>query len=127
MRIPATLFAMLATPALAADIAGRASVIDGDTIEIHGERIRLWGIDSVESGQPCTLDGKPWRCGRDAAFALDGFLNATTVECEAKDRDRYGRTVATCEARGVDVGEWLVMQGWALDYAQYSGGTYADA
>jgi endonuclease YncB( thermonuclease family) len=39
-----------------ADLAGRASVIDGDTIEVHGTRIRLWGIDAPESTQPCRGD-----------------------------------------------------------------------
>lgn len=35
-----------ATDALADNLAGQASVIDGDTLEIHGTRIRLWGIDA---------------------------------------------------------------------------------
>ncbi len=30
-----------------ADITGTASVIDGDTIEIHGQRIRFHGIDAI--------------------------------------------------------------------------------
>jgi endonuclease YncB( thermonuclease family) len=34
-------------------------VIDGDTVEIHGKRIRLFGIDAVESEQRCQRDGKP--------------------------------------------------------------------
>ena len=36
-----------------ADLIGQASVIDGDTLEIHGTRIRLWGIDAPESSQLC--------------------------------------------------------------------------
>jgi len=39
------------SPALTDDLIGQASVIDGDTIEIHGTRIRLWGIDAPESTQ----------------------------------------------------------------------------
>ncbi len=60
---------LLATPALA-DVAGIPTVIDGDTIEVHGQRIRLHGIDAPESRRLCRLDGKPWQCGKDAANAL---------------------------------------------------------
>ncbi len=69
MRAIALVLALIATPALA-DVAGTASVIDGDTLEIHGQRIRLHGIDAPESRQLCRLDGKPWQCGKDAANAL---------------------------------------------------------
>ena len=47
------LFLLLALPAMADDLTGQASIIDGDTLEIHGTRIRLWGIDAPESGQLC--------------------------------------------------------------------------
>ncbi len=56
---------LIATPALA-DVAGPTTVIDGDTLEIHGQQIRLYGIDAPESRQLCRLEGKPWQCGKDA-------------------------------------------------------------
>ncbi len=62
MRALTIALCLLATPALA-DVAGTASVIDGDTLEVHGQRIRLHGIDAPESRQLCRLDGKPWQCG----------------------------------------------------------------
>src|SRR3546814_20234836 len=37
--------------ARAVAIVGQASVIDGDTIEVHGERIRLHGIDAPRSAE----------------------------------------------------------------------------
>ena len=68
MRALTIALCLLATPALA-DVAGVASVIDGDTIEVHGQRIRLHGIDAPESRQLCRLDGKSWQCGEVAANA----------------------------------------------------------
>lgn len=113
-------FLLLALPAHAETITGRASVIDGDTLEIHNTRIRLHGIDAPESGQPCTRDGKQWRCGQQAALALADKISTLPVACEGKDVDRYKRIVAVCRASGEDLNGWMVSQGWALAYRQYS-------
>ena len=105
----------------AADLVGVASVIDGDTLEIHGQRIRLLGIDAPESPQYCYLpDGKKWRCGQTAALKLDEFIGNKTITCNKKGKDRYRRIVAVCSADGVDLGAWLVENGWALAYERYS-------
>ncbi len=88
MRVLTFALYLLATPALD-DAAGVASVIDGDTIEVHGQRIRLHGIDAPESRQLCRLDGKPWQCGKDAANAL---------------ADKIARRPVTSE----DVSKWMV-------------------
>ena len=101
-------------------ISGTASVIDGDTIEIHGTRIRLYGIDAPESAQLCLVDGNPTRCGQSAAFALADKIGARPVVCDAKDRDVYGRTVAICSIGGENLNAWMTAQGWALAYRQYS-------
>ena len=103
-----------------ADITGQASVIDGDTIEVAGQRIRLHGIDAPESRQLCRRDGERWRCGKDATSALKAFLGSRPVSCEELGRDRYRRVVAKCTVDGVDLGEWMVSQGWAVAYYLYS-------
>jgi endonuclease YncB( thermonuclease family) len=114
--------------ALSDELTGQASIIDGDTIEIHGTRIRLWGIDAPESTQLCRdADSKPYRCGAKAANDLDAFIARRPVNCTPVSRDQYGRTVATCSVGGIELGEWLVRNGLALDWPQYSKGRYDPA
>ncbi|SMO99090.1 thermonuclease family protein [Paracoccus laeviglucosivorans] len=110
------LFATCAS-AGAADIVGIATVIDGDTIEIHGERIRLAGIDAPEAAQLCqTTKGQPWRCGQQAALALAGHLSQRTVHCVPTGRDQYRRVLAYCRVKGDDIGLWMVSSGRAVGY-----------
>ena len=105
----------------AVTLAGRVTVIDGDTLEMRGERIRLFGIDAPERGQTCqTREGRAWRCGTEAARELDLLARGRTVTCEARDTDRYGRTVAVCIAGGVDLGSALVASGHAVAFRSYS-------
>ena len=107
--------------AVADDLVGQASVVDGDTLEIHGIHIRLWGIDSPESSQLCRgEDSSQYRCGAQVANELDAFIAWRPVSCSPVSSDRYGRTVATCSVGGTDLGEWLVRKGLALDWPQYS-------
>jgi endonuclease YncB( thermonuclease family) len=116
---------MAQTPAVAAGeprtdaadvIVGSAGVVDGDGLRIGGERIRLHGVDAFERGQTC--GDQP--CGRLSAEHLDRLTRGTLVRCTPLDVDRYGRTVARCEARGVDVGGAQVEAGLALAYRRYS-------
>jgi endonuclease YncB( thermonuclease family) len=110
-----------AAPDLGGTIVGRASVIDGDTIEIRGTRIRLAGVDAPESRQTCRGgDGLQYPCGRRAAFALADKVGAGNLACAVEDQDRYGRSVATCRLGAEDINGWLVSSGWALAYRQYS-------
>jgi endonuclease YncB( thermonuclease family) len=124
----AVMFGSLSLPASAQTLAGQASVIDGDTIEIHGARIRLSGIDAPESSQLCRGDDSlQYLCGAKSANALSTFIGRKVVTCEAQSSDRYGRTVATCSVEGADLADWLVRNGQAFDWPKYSNGKYAKA
>jgi endonuclease YncB( thermonuclease family) len=109
---------LLASSAANADtIVGRASVIDGDTLEIHDERIRILDIDAPESSQTCTHDdGTEWRCGQHAALELQAVLDQQTVTCETERKDRYGRWLARCRAKDIDIAVWMAGHGWAVPY-----------
>ena len=104
----------------AADLIGQASIIDGDTIEIHGQRIRLFGIDTPEHDQLCEAAGTQYRCGQQAALALSDQIASRPVECVPRDVDQYGRVVAVCSVAGDDLNAWMVRNGWALAYRHYS-------
>ena len=106
---------------------GVASVIDGDTLEVRGSRIRLHGIDAPESGQVCReRDGSAWRCGQAAALALAERIGRTPILCEQLDVDRYGRVVARCFTNRADLNKWMVGEGLAVAYRQYSSEYVAD-
>ncbi len=112
---------MLIEALMLVSIVGQASVIDGDTIEIRGARIRLEGIDAPEAAQSClTAQGTSWPCGRRAAFALADRIAQTPVSCEQTGQDRYRRILARCSVGGEDLGAFMVGQGWALAYRRYS-------
>ncbi|MBO1021638.1 thermonuclease family protein [Methylobacterium sp. SD274] len=124
IRFPALVFVgvLSLAPTFAAEpITGRASVIDGDTLDIGSTRIRLHGIDAPESGQLCQdRAGKAFRCGQAAAIALADRIGSTPVSCDPRGADKYGRTVAVCRKGAEDLSSWLVAQGHAIAYRRYS-------
>lgn len=109
------------------DLVGRARVIDGDTIEIHGQPIRLNGIDAPERDQTCEDDvGRRYSCGEESARQLSSILRGfNPTNCLYVDRDAYGRVVADCyRADGANIASELVRSGYALDWPRHSGGRY---
>jgi endonuclease YncB( thermonuclease family) len=101
-------------------VGGSAFVVDGDTLHVAGQTIRLKGIDAPEMKQSCTRGDKPYRCGETAKSALIGWIANKPVACRASGHDRYRRVLATCSVDGRDMGSWLVSEGLAVSY----GGEY---
>lgn len=95
-------------------------VIDGDTIAIGKERIRLFGIDAPENNQTCSHEGRPVRCGQEATDYLQSLIGSAQVACEGEERDRYGRLIAVCSVGGTDLGQQMVSSGWAVAFREYS-------
>lgn len=97
---------------------GPAQVIDGDSLRMFGEELRLKGIDAPELAQLCHREGRPWRCGAAARAALEKEARGV-ISCVGRSRDRYGRALVTCRAGGADIAAALVRAGAAIAYGAY--------
>jgi endonuclease YncB( thermonuclease family) len=102
-------------------LLGIPDIVDGDTLTINGIRIRLEGIDAPETDQVC-LDAKGalWTCGIEARDRLKAHVAGRELSCVDKGTDPYNRTLAICSLAGEDLNRWLVREGLALAYVQYS-------
>lgn len=119
MRFLLVLLCAVALPsagARALELQGAARVIDGDTLEIAGEVVRLHGIDAPEGAQRCGTIA----CGAEASRALGRLVRGAVVTCRGETRDAYGRLIAVCEAGGTEINEGLVAAGLARAFLRYS-------
>lgn len=107
--------------------SGRPRVVDGDSLELAGHRVRLFGIDAPESMQDCRdARGRFYACGRAARDALAQAIGSQNVSC-APVGESYDRDVAVCTAGGRDLSEAMVRSGHALELRRHSRGRYSDA
>lgn len=90
-------------------VIGKAIVIDGDTLDVGGERILLYGVDAPELDQVCDYRGTKWLCGRKAARELSAWLAQAIVVCRRRDK-----VTASCVKMGIDVAGWSVRRGLAV-------------
>ncbi|NBN78521.1 thermonuclease family protein [Microvirga tunisiensis] len=104
-----------------------ARVIDGDTLDVGGERLRLEGIDAPELAQTCRRpDGRSYACGKVAAEALARLVAAGPLRCSGDTQDGYGRRLATCEAAGRNINAAMVLNGHAFAFTRYSASYVAE-
>lgn len=122
MRIFTAAVALGCIPSIAGaqTYVGSARAIDGDTLELGGQRIRLYGIDAVEAGQSCTRNGESWACGQEAKAFLAKLVEGQPIECEQIDLDRHSRIVAHCSVRRMDLARTVIEAGYAVALPQFS-------
>jgi len=106
---------MLAGPALAApEIQGKARVLDGDTLEVGGQHLRLYGIEAPELDQVCRRAGQEYACGKVARAVLWALIDGREVGCAPVVASRDAGTVpAICTAAGSSLNQAMVAAGWA--------------
>jgi endonuclease YncB( thermonuclease family) len=98
-------------------LAGRAEVIDGDTLRVAERTVRLLHIDAPETDQPG---------GAAATDRLSKLTQGCRVSCRREGSDAYGRDLAFCRVGELDVGLAMVAAGHAAAYRRY-GDTYIGA
>jgi endonuclease YncB( thermonuclease family) len=104
-----------------AQVSGTPLVLDGDSLDFNGLRVRLFGIDAFERDQTCRRDdGDVYSCGQLSREALVIAIARNPVACTRRDIDRYGRMVAVCRTKDGDLAARLVLDGAALAYREYS-------
>lgn len=102
-------------------LTGYARVLDGDTLDLSGTRIRLEGIDAPEAAQHCRAQsGRKVQAGRNATSALQRLVEGRELRCEVNGRDGYGRVIATCFSGSLNVNRQMVISGQAWAFLKYS-------
>ena len=98
----------------------KIQVIDGDTIYIGKLKYRFFGIDAPEIKQICEKDNTKIQCGVIAKSVLQNKIADKIPECVVKDKDRYQRLVAECFIGKESLSRFMVREGYAVAYSQYS-------
>ena len=98
----------------------KIQVVDGDTIHIGNLKYRFFGIDAPEKKQICEKDNIKIQCGVIAKNVLKNKIADKIPECIVKDKDRYQRLVAECFIGKESLSRFMVREGYAVAYTQYS-------
>ena len=110
-------------------LEGVPRVIDGDSLEINNNKIRLLGIDAPEKKQICKKPfliisflnfQRDYKCGLMATNQLKKFIDNRIIKCISENKDRYNRYLSICYLKNKDINSWLVKNGYAIAYRRYS-------
>lgn len=108
------------------EFAGKARVVDAQTLEVGGRLVRLFGVSAPPTDETClTASGQRWACGEEAAFTLAFETGNRWLTCRERFRDA-GLTVATCLAGPYDIAALMVRKGWAIARPDESQGYIKD-
>ncbi len=102
-------------------LTGSGIIVDGDTLVVNEQTIRLHGIDAPEVGQTCErVDGRRWDCGKTAMESLAELAEGRTVTCSGDELDDYDRLIAVCRSGDQDINALMVQEGHAWAFRRYS-------
>ena len=113
------------------NIYGKPKIIDGDTLHINNNKIRLHAIDAPEINQTCTKNKIIWNCGIESTKFLKEIIDGKKIKCKKKEKDKYKRDIGVCykwqksflwrkSTDKIDLNREMVLNGWAIAYRFYS-------
>tara|TARA_B100000963_G_scaffold357236_1_gene378922 strand:+ start:885 stop:1364 length:480 start_codon:yes stop_codon:yes gene_type:complete len=108
---------------LANEISGIPKIIDGDSIKIKQQNIRLIFIDAPELKQYCeNSKEKLYSCGFSAKKNLLKMIDNKNLNCKYFSKDKYNRILAECflPEKKDSINYQMVKNGWAIVYRRYS-------
>jgi endonuclease YncB( thermonuclease family) len=113
---------LLALPAMAQAqiVVGTAAAVDGDSLLVGNQKVRLFGIDAPEFDQTCKKDGQAWGCGQEAKRQLETLVSGQRIECQGRGVDTYNRILAVCSAGYLELNRTMAEQGWAIAFREFS-------
>lgn len=122
-KIVCCILAVILISLSARTIAGfDVKVVDGDSLEIKGKRIRLLGIDAPEYFQECyDVHNQKYACGQNAKKYLeylieDGQTRGEKLKCKMEGTDRYKRELSVCYIGKKNLNLQMIKAGYALSY-----------
>ncbi len=107
-------FCLVAMPVSADTITGASRIIDGDSLEVAGQKIDLQGVDAPEMGQTCSWPKKQIDCGLIAKSALMDLTAGVSVVCDIGAVQGNAVALGVCRAAGYDLAEGMAHTGWAV-------------
>ncbi len=113
----ASVLTVLTVPAWAISKCGSGNrvtcVVDGDTMWLRGEKIRMMNYDTPEPMTNICGGRREKQLAAKATKRLIQLLNNGPYTVERHGEDRYGRTLAIVRVDGINVGEILISEGLA--------------
>jgi len=95
-------------------------IIDGDSLVLNGQEVRLLGIDAPEYRQTCTLEsGDIYACGKQSRLYLVELVKSGNLNCTGWQEDKYQRLLAICYTGKDEINSIMVRNGWAVSYGDY--------
>lgn len=91
--------------------------VDGDSIKLREQNVRLAYIDAPEYYQTCKdSEGKEYNCGIKAREKLERLMKLGELSCKTIGKDIYNRDMSECFVGNVNVNLEMVKSGWAVVY-----------